>query len=61
MAIVLCDDGTLDTVLKCTECGEEFRLNYDPDLMRQIDYDEFVQSSIEEMAEEHVCHEGEEA
>ena len=25
MAIQLGDDGTLDTVVFCTECGEEFR------------------------------------
>lgn len=30
MAIELTDDGTLDTVLRCSECGEEFRFNYDP-------------------------------
>lgn len=28
--IELTDDGTLDTVLRCSECGEEFRYNYDP-------------------------------
>ncbi len=30
MAIELTDDGTLDTVLRCSECGEEMRYNYDP-------------------------------
>jgi hypothetical protein len=30
MAIELSDDGTLDTVLRCSICGEEFRGNYDP-------------------------------
>lgn len=30
MAIVLSDDGTLDTVLECNKCGKEFRFNYDP-------------------------------
>lgn len=29
MAIELSDDGTMDTVLRCSECGEEFRFNYD--------------------------------
>lgn len=29
MAITLSDDGTLDTVLRCDECGEEFRFNWD--------------------------------
>ena len=27
MAIHLTDDGTLDTVLRCSECGEEMRYN----------------------------------
>jgi hypothetical protein len=30
MAIELTDDGTMDTVLRCSECGEEIRYNYDP-------------------------------
>jgi hypothetical protein len=30
MAIELTDDGTLDTVLRCSDCGEEMRYNYDP-------------------------------
>lgn len=30
MAIELTDDGTLDTVLCCTDCGEEMRYNYMP-------------------------------
>lgn len=29
MAITLTDDGTMDTVLRCDECGEEFRFNWD--------------------------------
>ena len=29
MSIHLTDDGTLDTVLRCDECGEEFRFNWD--------------------------------
>jgi hypothetical protein len=29
MAIQLGDDGTLDTVVFCTECGEEFRGTWD--------------------------------
>lgn len=30
MAIELTDDGTLDTVLRCSDCGEEMRYNYTP-------------------------------
>lgn len=29
MAIELTDDGTMDTVLRCSECGEEFRFTHD--------------------------------
>lgn len=29
MSIELTDDGTMDTVLRCTDCGEEMRYNYD--------------------------------
>lgn len=28
--IRLSDDGTMDTVLVCDECGQEMRYNYDP-------------------------------
>jgi hypothetical protein len=31
MAIELTDDGTMDTVLRCSDCGEEMRYNYDPE------------------------------
>ncbi len=30
MAALLGDDGTLDTVIYCNECGQEQRYNYDP-------------------------------
>ncbi len=29
MSIELTDDGTMDTVLRCSDCGEEMRYNYD--------------------------------
>lgn len=29
--IELTDDGTMDTVVRCSECGEEMRYNYEPD------------------------------
>lgn len=29
MTIQLSDDGTMDTVLRCSDCGEEWRYNYD--------------------------------
>jgi hypothetical protein len=77
--IELSDDGTMDTVLRCSECSAEFRGNYDrmEDLERddtgkyivgncryqteeqasQADYDLFVEDFIEEVEDEHVCHE----
>jgi hypothetical protein len=59
--IVLGDDGTMDTVLRCTDCGQEFRFNYDPsddvpvgDAAQQ-DYDAWVDSIIDQTQDEHVC------
>ena len=64
MTIHLTDDGTMDTVLRCSACGEEFRFNYqdsaEPDT-RKMDpedaYDDFVQECIDEIADEHECEE----
>lgn len=59
--IELSDDGTMDTVLRCCECGEEFRGNYDPspDMPSEEDshggYDVWVDEFIEEVEDEHVC------
>ena len=67
MAIELTDDGTLDTVLRCSECGEEFRFNYasqvefnsdpeerdDPD--PEKDYELFIQGCIEDVENDHEC------
>lgn len=62
MAIELTDDGTLDTVLRCTECGEEMRYNYDPaaddypiEDAAEDAYDAFVEWAIEDAESEHVC------
>jgi hypothetical protein len=68
MAIELSDDGTLDTVLRCSECGEEFRFNYDGGMEPGTDesqpdreqaaldaYDEFVDECIAEVEDEHEC------
>jgi RNase P subunit RPR2 len=32
MAFNLSDDGTLDTVVTCSECGAELRYNFDGDM-----------------------------
>lgn len=58
MSILLGDDGTLDTVVYCSECRHEYRGNYDPgpdNNGSEDDYDGFVNSFIEEIEAEHVC------
>lgn len=68
--IVLTDDGTLDTVLRCSICDEEFRFNYND----TFDWDDepcehgvlstdgcaacytaFVTQSIDDVTDEHEC------
>lgn len=61
--IHLADDGTMDTVIRCSECGEEFRFNYDPSFEDEPEtedeaqdrYDAFVDECIEEIEAEHEC------
>lgn len=60
------DDGTMDTVICCSECGEEMRYTYaagpddqtyyDPDAQT---YDEFVAWAMEDFDEDHECEEEE--
>ena len=54
------DDGTLDTVIYCAECGAETRFNYDPAISAEDandvgDYDAFVGECLEEFESEHDC------
>jgi hypothetical protein len=37
MAIEPTDDGTMDTVLRCSECGEEMRYTYDPQSPNEVE------------------------
>lgn len=56
--ITLIDDGTMDTVLRCSECGEEMRYNFqpDPDIDDDGDaYDDFVEWAIEDATADHEC------
>ena len=60
--IVLADDGTLDTVIECLECGDQFRFTYDhwsngleDDSSPVDEYDVFVDECIAEIEAEHVC------
>lgn len=56
MAILLGDDGTMDTVVYCSECGREYRGNCDGgDGDDEQSYDDFVDWLIEEIEGEHVC------
>jgi hypothetical protein len=63
--IELTDDGTLDTVLHCSQCGREFRGNYDPEppgpnegRTEEQDmeaYDAWIGDFIAEIEDEHEC------
>lgn len=64
MAIKLMDDGTMDTTVCCSDCGEEGRYNYDPafltdgdDTEREMedDYDNFVEWALEDFGSSHEC------
>ena len=59
MPILLGDDGTMDTVVFCSECGREYRGNWDPnpDTAECGDetYDDFIDWFIGEIEVEHVC------
>ena len=60
MAIQLTDDGTLDTVLRCSRCGETMRYNYDGGLdVTSADalrgYREFVKWAKSDAADGHEC------
>lgn len=60
MAARLGDDGTLDTVIYCSECGVEQRYNFDPAMPDTIDdiesdYASFVDWCLEDFDSEHEC------
>ena len=58
MAITVDDDGTMDTVLVCDKCGQEYRFTYEPGPDNpggSEDYKAFVNASIEEVEAEHEC------
>lgn len=61
MSAHLGDDGTMDTVICCDECGEEMRYMYDPDPQGgQVEsYDEFVEWAISDFDEDHECSDSE--
>ena len=56
MRIELTDDGSLDTVLRCSECGEEMRYNAPDSLEDDFgDYDGFLDWAIQDAEDEHDC------
>lgn len=63
MAIELIDDSTMDTVLRCSDCGEEFRYNFDGEHSDDCEddsgecgcYDAFVDWAIEDAESKHEC------
>jgi hypothetical protein len=65
MSMRLGDDGTMDTVIVCSECGTELRYNFDGDnwdgihtadlAAQERAYDEFVDESIKDAERRHIC------
>ena len=60
MAGYLTDDGTMDTVIRCSECGREQRYTFDPAMPDTIDdvqedYESFVDWCIEDFEDTHEC------
>lgn len=62
MRMRLGDDGTLDTLIVCSDCKAEFRYNYDPvhgreDATDDADdnYDSFVAWALEDAEGAHDC------
>lgn len=53
----LTDDGTMDTVVACSECGVELRYNYDPDAAypagSSAGYIAFTEECRKDAAEDH--------
>ena len=63
MSFVLSDDGTLDTVIKCSGCGREYRFNWDGEHDCESGteggdcdcYAQFVAWAIDDANESHDC------
>ena len=50
------DDGTMDTVIACPNCGEEARYTFIRE-DEETTYDDYVQSCIDDFDSEHECDE----
>jgi hypothetical protein len=51
--MLLGDDGTLDTVIVCSECGAEMRYNFDGSDGEE--YADFVEWAKDDAADDHEC------
>lgn len=51
----LTDDGTMDTVIRCSKCGEGIRFTYAFGPDDDQTYDDFVDECLELAAREHEC------
>lgn len=55
------DDGTMDTVIVCADCGEEMRYNYDPsdeydeDITDEQAFADFLDWALDDAESEHEC------
>lgn len=55
------DDGTLDTVIVCEDCGAELRYNYNPSEEQDEDttdeeaYEDFIDWALDDAENEHEC------
>ena len=57
MSFSLTDDGTLDTMIACDDCGQEERYNFSEHESEDCDcYDNFVAWAIEDANDSHECH-----
>lgn len=55
MNIVLCDDGSLDTVHECTDCKETFRSSFSQREDDQMTYEDFLREEVEYIEANHEC------
>lgn len=57
--IILVDDGTLDTVLKCQDCGHVERYSFAGDLGEvkdaPLNYEQHVRNCKEDFLNDHEC------
>jgi hypothetical protein len=70
MSIQLSDDGTMDTLFRCTDCGQEFRFSVDAwshadESSKECQdgdcdcRDTWIDEQIDEISDEHECEEDE--